>query len=154
MLIMGVPHLGNNASPHLYDNREKEEIQMCQCTDVPKSKCTDVPKCHFGYPPPYPKLCGVVIIAHYNLYQIVCSPRVADASPICTKRCAIRGLHLVQFLASYANHLAPNASPPSPRKHPTEGRCKYVFVCTKTLLALNQNNSLTTLKFLLCKVPI
>ena len=44
----------------------------------------------------------------------------------------------MQFLASYANHLAPNASPPSPRKHPTEGRCKYVFVCTKTLLAFTQ----------------
>lgn len=56
----------------------------------------------------------------------------------------------MQFLASYAIHLAPNASPPSPRKHPTEGRCKYVFVCTKTLLALTPKdmkvteNSVTT----------
>ena len=33
--------------PHLYDNRGKEEIQMCQCPNVPMSKCTDVPKCHF-----------------------------------------------------------------------------------------------------------
>lgn len=46
--------------------------------------------------PPYPKLCGVVIIAHYNLYQIVCSPRVADASPICT----IMHTHLYQTVCS------------------------------------------------------
>lgn len=44
----------------------------------------------------------------------------------------------MQYLASYANHLAPHASHPSSRKYPTEGRCKYVFVCTKTLLAFTQ----------------
>lgn len=30
------------------------------------------------------KLCGVVIIAHYNLYQIVCSPRGALHAYSCT----------------------------------------------------------------------
>lgn len=74
--------------------------------------------------PPYPKLCGVVIIAHYNLYQIVCSPRVAFGA----------------ISASYANHLAPHARSHSWRKYPTKGRCKYVFVCTKTLLALTQKS--------------
>ena len=75
-------------------------------------QCPNIPMSHLGTPP-YPKLFGVVIIAHYNLCQIVCSPRVAFGAIsciICKSSCT----------SCKSSQLAQN---------PTEGRCKRRF-CT------------------------
>ena len=83
MLIMGIPHLGNNASP-ICTTIGKKRRYKCANVQMYQSPNVQMYQSAILGSPPYPKLCGVVIIAHYNLYQIVCSPRVADASPICT----------------------------------------------------------------------
>ena len=87
-----VPHLYDNASPICTTIGKKRRykcvnVQMYQSPNVQMYQSPNVQMYQsaiLGTPTPYPKLCGVVIIAYYNLYQIVCSPRVADASPICT----------------------------------------------------------------------